>query len=126
MILELNRESHVPLYAQIVSEVCRRMTDGALKVGDRLPANRELAKTLGVNRNTVTTAYAELAADGLISSRVGSGTYVSRLPLPASTDSFKGRGLTSPMSSPLSSPMLWDALLTLQTRDNWLAEMSSL
>src|SRR6185369_14457443 len=43
MLLELNRDSHVPLYAQIVSEVCRRMTDGALKVGDRLPANRELA-----------------------------------------------------------------------------------
>ena len=122
MLLELNRDSHVPLYAQIVSEVCRRMTDGALKVGDRLPANRELARTLGVNRNTVTTAYAELAADGLISSRVGSGTYVTRLPSPTPRASFKAQD----PGSPISSPMLWDALLTLQTRDNWLAEMSSL
>lgn len=118
MLLELNRDSHVPLYAQIVSEMRRRMADGALKVGDRLPANRELARSLGVNRNTVTTAYAELAADGLISSRVGSGTYVSFLPLPAAT-SAAGLHVQS-------SPMMWDALLTAQTRDNWLAEMSSL
>lgn len=118
MLLEINRDSHVPLYAQIVSEVCRRMTDGALKVGDRLPANRELAKTLGVNRNTVTTAYAELAADGLISSRVGSGTYVSRVPSPSPTPALN--------VSSFKSPMNWDALLTLQTRDNWLAEMSNL
>lgn len=116
MLLELNRDSHVPLYAQIVSEVRRRMNDGALKIGDRLPANRELARSLGVNRNTVTTAYAELAADGLISSRVGSGTYISRLP--AASPPAK---LHTP-----SSPMPWDALLALQTRDNWLTEMSSL
>jgi DNA-binding GntR family transcriptional regulator len=77
MLLELRRDSHIPLYTQIVTEVRRKITDGALKVGDRLPANRELAKALGVNRNTVTTAYAELAADGLITARVGSGTYIS-------------------------------------------------
>ena len=118
MHLELNRDSHVPLYAQIVSEVRRRISDGALKVGDRLPANRELARSLGVNRNTVTTAYAELAADGLISSRVGSGTYISRLPVPA-----RSSALEQPTTTP---PMFWDALLTVQPRDNWLAEMSSL
>lgn len=83
MLLALQRDSHTPLYTQIVVEVRRLITDGALKVGDRLPANREFAKTLGVNRNTVTTAYAELAADGLITSRVGSGTYISRVPAPA-------------------------------------------
>jgi GntR family transcriptional regulator/MocR family aminotransferase len=53
---------------------------GALKVGDRLPANRELAKSLGVNRSTVTTAYEELTADGLITSRIGSGTFVCAVP----------------------------------------------
>src|SRR2546421_11965194 len=116
MLLELNRNSQMPLYTQIVAEVRRMITGGALKVGDRLPANRELARTLGVNRNTVTTAYAELAADGLISSRVGSGTYVSRLPSPMPTASLKAPG----PGSPISSPMLWDALLTLQARDNWL------
>src|SRR5882724_902644 len=88
---------------------------GALKAGDRLPANRELAKTLGVNRNTVTTAYAELAAEGLITSRVGSGTYISQMPAPAS----RVREEATP------SPMSWESLLSVQSRDNWLQEMSS-
>src|SRR5882724_7788612 len=88
---------------------------GALKAGDRLPANRELAKTLGVNRNTVTTAYAELAAEGLITSRVGSGPYISQMPAPAS----RIREEAAP------SPMSWESLLSVQSRDNWLQEMSS-
>ncbi len=115
MLLALQRDSHTPLYTQIVVEVRRMIVGGALKVGDRLPANRELAKTLGVNRNTVTTAYAELAADGLITSRVGSGTYISRVPAPAS----RIREQAPP------SPMSWESLLSVQSRDNWLQEMSS-
>ena len=115
MLLALQRDSHTPLYTQIVVEVRRMIAGGALKVGDRLPANRELAKTLGVNRNTVTTAYAELAADGLITSRVGSGTYISRVPAPAN----RIREHAPP------SPMSWESLLSVQSRDNWLQEMSS-
>jgi 2-aminoadipate transaminase len=114
VLLELKRDSHTPLYAQIVSEVRRMIADGALKVGDRLPANRELARTLGVNRNTITTAYAELAADGLITSRVGSGTYISRMP------SFSA---PRPAEQPIPSAMPWDSLLAVRARDNWLHEM---
>jgi 2-aminoadipate transaminase len=117
MLVALQRNSHTPLYTQIVAEVRRMIADGALKVGDRLPANRELAKTLGVNRNTVTTAYAELAADGLITSRVGSGTYISRVPAPAPASRIREQAPPSPMS--------WESLLSVQSRDNWLQEMSS-
>lgn len=117
MLLALQRDSHTPLYTQIVVEVRRMIADGALKVGDRLPANRELAKTLGVNRNTVTTAYAELAADGLITSRVGSGTYISRVPAPAPATGIREHAPPSSMS--------WESLLSVQSRDNWLQEMSS-
>lgn len=116
MLLELKRDSHVPLYTQIVTEVRRRISDGALKIGDRLPANRELAKTLGVNRNTVTNAYAELAADGVITSRVGSGTYITRVPAPAPASPAKEQSLPSPMP--------WESLLAVQGRDNWLQEMA--
>ncbi len=117
MLLELKRESRAPLYSQIVTEVRRMIAGGTLKIGDRLPANRELAKTLGVNRNTVTTAYAELAAEGLITSRVGSGTYISRVPAPAPASRIREEAAPSPMS--------WESLLSVQSRDNWLQEMSS-
>jgi DNA-binding transcriptional MocR family regulator len=117
MHLALQRDSHTPLYSQIVSEVRRMISSGALNIGDRMPANRELARTLGVNRNTVTTAYAELAADGLITSRVGSGTYVNRKPEPAPTTRIGEHVSPAPMS--------WESLLSVQSRDNWLQEMSS-
>ena len=49
---------------------------GSLAADTRLPASRQLARDLGVNRITVENAYSELEADGLVFSRVGSGTYV--------------------------------------------------
>lgn len=115
MLLELDRNSHVPLYTQIATEVRRIIAAGTIKVGDRLPANRELARTLGVNRNTVTTAYAELTADGLITSRVGSGTYVSGVPR-SESPRIRNEALTTPMP--------WEALLAERGRDNWLHEMT--
>ncbi|MCI0337787.1 MAG: PLP-dependent aminotransferase family protein [Acidobacteria bacterium] len=116
MIFALDRDSHIPLYAQIATQVREMISRGALKMGDRLPANRELAKSLGVNRSTVTTAYDELMADGLISSRVGSGTYVSAVP--ASGSRSAERELRRP------SPMPWGALLADQKRDKWLSGMT--
>ena len=49
------------------------------KLGDRLPPTRTLAQDLGVSRNTVITAYSELANEGLVISRFGGGSFVSNL-----------------------------------------------
>ncbi|HEY6330809.1 MAG TPA: winged helix-turn-helix domain-containing protein, partial [Blastocatellia bacterium] len=64
MMFELDRDSHTPLYAQIACQIRNMITGGVLKIGDRIPANRELSRVLGVNRTTVNTAYQELWADG--------------------------------------------------------------
>ncbi|MBC7843410.1 MAG: winged helix-turn-helix transcriptional regulator [Gemmatimonadaceae bacterium] len=53
---------------------------GELRVGDRLPASRALAKELRVSRNTVEAAIAQLASEGLVERRVGSGTRVCSVP----------------------------------------------
>ncbi|AWV46841.1 PLP-dependent aminotransferase family protein [Hafnia alvei] len=45
--------------------------------GSKLPATRELAKMLGVSRNTVMNAYERLFADGFLETRVGDGTYIT-------------------------------------------------
>lgn len=50
---------------------------GALPSGARLPPTRALATELGVARQTVVLAYERLAAEGYVSARTGSGTYVS-------------------------------------------------
>ncbi len=76
MRIPLDRQSHIPLYQQIKAYLRQAILSGSLAPDTRLPASRQLARDLGVNRITVETAYSELEADGLIYSRVGSGTFV--------------------------------------------------
>jgi GntR family transcriptional regulator/MocR family aminotransferase len=90
MRIPIDRQSSVPLYRQIETALRQGILAGGLAPDTRLPATRQLARDLGVNRITVETAYAELEADGLIVSRVGSGSYVLPLyaPPPRPPDSF--------------------------------------
>ncbi len=80
MRIPLDRQSQIPLYQQIKAHLRQGILSGNLPPGTRLPASRTLAHDLGVNRITVETAYSDLEADGLVFSRVGSGTYVSLSP----------------------------------------------
>ena len=83
MRIPLDRQSATPLYQQIKTYLSQGILAGSLASDTRLPASRQLARDLGVNRITVETAYAELEADGLIFSKVGSGTYILPIkPLP--------------------------------------------
>ena len=76
MLIPLDRQSEQPLYQQIEAYFRECILSGSLGAETRLPSTRQLASDLGVNRITIETAYRALEADGLIYSRVGSGTYV--------------------------------------------------
>jgi GntR family transcriptional regulator/MocR family aminotransferase len=76
MRIPLDRQSTVPLYQQIETHLRQGILSGSLAPDTRLPASRQLARDLGINRITVENAYAVLETDGLVFSRVGSGTYV--------------------------------------------------
>jgi 2-aminoadipate transaminase len=82
MLQEIDRESRVPLYQQIREQLRTLILAGDLPKGIRLPPERELARSLGVNRTTVSNAYQELAADGYVEGHVGRGTIVCAHPLP--------------------------------------------
>jgi DNA-binding GntR family transcriptional regulator len=66
----------MPLSLQIVGQLQEAIQTGRLVRGTRLPSTRSLARTLGVSRNTVLTAYEELVSRGLLRSRRGAGMYV--------------------------------------------------
>lgn len=66
-----------PLYQRIIDEVRRRIAEGGLLPGERLPPTRDLARTLGADPNTVAHAYGILKAEGILEARRGDGTYVS-------------------------------------------------
>lgn len=74
--IKLKRSSALPLYQQIKQGIVTAIERGELPPSTRLPATRVLARQLGVNRVTVVTAYAELAAEGYIDSHVGRGSFV--------------------------------------------------
>ena len=76
---QLDRTSIVPLYRQIYESLRESILTGTLPESTRLPPERALSDRLEVNRSTVVHAYRELAADGLIEQRVGSGSRVAPL-----------------------------------------------
>ena len=72
----IHRDRHQPLSLQIVRQLQEAIDAGRVARGTRLPSSRSLARTLGVSRNTVLTAYEELTARGYIRGRRGAGMFV--------------------------------------------------
>lgn len=73
----LDRESDKPLYQQLEGCIAAFIDDGRLPRGAKLPASRDLATKLGINRNTVTSAYEALSKKNRTHSHVGQGTFVT-------------------------------------------------
>lgn len=65
-----------PRYLALVEAIARAIEQGELQVGERLPPQRRLAWSLGLNPSTTQQAYREAAARHLVSGEVGRGTYV--------------------------------------------------
>ena len=71
----LDRSGASPLYEQLKADIL----SGALPGGSRLPSGRALAEHLGLSRVTVETAYAQLLAEGYLTSRPRAGYFVEQL-----------------------------------------------
>jgi len=91
--LALDTRSPVPLYRQLFEELRRRILLGALRPGDKLPTVRELAVLARVNRNTAARAVRALEEAGLVTSRVGRGTFVTHRPGGPGTDPALSRAV---------------------------------
>jgi GntR family transcriptional regulator len=74
--IDIATGTSVPIYRQIVDQVCRAAVSGVLKPDDQLPSVRELAEELVLNPNTVARAYGELVREGVAESRQGRGVFI--------------------------------------------------
>ena len=70
---QLNFNSPIPIYEQIVRQAHFLIASGALPEGELIPSVREVAKTLTINPQTVVRAYSELKAADLIAAVRGQG-----------------------------------------------------
>jgi GntR family transcriptional regulator/MocR family aminotransferase len=76
LLVALDRTSPHALREQLEGELRRAVRDGRLAIGTALPPSRVLAHELGVARSVVVDAYGQLAAEGYLEARQGSGTRV--------------------------------------------------
>ena len=76
-VLLLQRDGATSLTAQLIDAVRAQALSGALVAGVRLPSSRRLAEQLAVSRTVTQTAYEQLAAEGLIHSVRGAGSFVA-------------------------------------------------
>jgi GntR family transcriptional repressor for pyruvate dehydrogenase complex len=88
MITPVDRHDVADSAAAVVAHVRQLIDRGALGPGARLPAERDLARQVGVSRPTVRAGLRTLAALGVVRSRRGSGTYIPEGPPTLGTDAL--------------------------------------
>jgi GntR family transcriptional regulator / MocR family aminotransferase len=96
--LGIDRRDSEPLQAQIARQIRDMVLHGRLKPDVRLPSSRTLADELGVARATVVEAFEQLAGEGYIETKAGSGTRVaSELPETLLSSGLFGERLHAPV-----------------------------
>lgn len=77
LLLALDRKRVEPLGAQLEGELREAIRSGRLAPDERLPSSRALARELGVSRGLIQECYAQLHAEGYLTTRTGSATRVA-------------------------------------------------
>src|SRR5918995_783080 len=78
LFVRIDPQSREPLQAQVYASIRRAILDGVVPPGARLPSSRALASDLSISRTTAVLAFDQLAAEGYLTTRSGSGTFVSK------------------------------------------------
>jgi GntR family transcriptional regulator/MocR family aminotransferase len=77
MILDINRNSTIPIKKQLYDALTYKILRGEFEHGQKLPSSRQLSEELNIARNTVVEIYEQLIAEAYLVTRKGSGTFVS-------------------------------------------------
>ncbi|MGG0823758.1 GntR family transcriptional regulator [Paenibacillus turicensis] len=88
MIINLDMQSELPIYSQLVYQIIEGVASGELQLGEALPSVRNLAADIGVNLHTVNKAYTLLKQDGYIQIHRQKGVVVNPEGMPPITDDF--------------------------------------
>lgn len=92
---QLQAVRKVRVYEEIVSQITSLVLNGDLKLGDKLPSERELGERFGVGRNSVREATRALESANLVETRQGEGTFVTVTPdtlVPALSEKISSEG----------------------------------
>ncbi len=76
LALHITAEGDTPLHQQIYEQIRAAVLTGRVKLNQRIPASRQLAKSLSVSRTTVIQSYDQLISEGYLETKPGAGTFV--------------------------------------------------
>lgn len=74
--MQVNFDASKPIYEQIIDQVKKMLVRKELTPGDKLPSQRDMAREIEVNPNTIQRAYREMEVLGLVETRRGKGTFL--------------------------------------------------
>lgn len=113
MLITIDQNDSRPIYQQIADEIRFFIARGELKENTSLPSVRQLASDLGVNLNTVATAYRELQTDGLLAIKHGAGAVVaSRIAFEKTEDNLR-KPLRSALANMFLAGLSWAEIMNL-------------
>ncbi len=76
LTLQIQTDLDLPLHRQVYEQIRLAILSGRLRSRQRLPASRQLAKSLGISRTTVIQSYDQLISEGYLQTKQGAGTFV--------------------------------------------------
>ena len=73
---KMNYNAEMPIYLQVIHDLKKKMIQGKILPGEKLPSNRELAVLYKINQNTAARIYREMETHGYCYTKRGIGTFV--------------------------------------------------
>src|SRR5690242_15234681 len=77
-LIAVDRQSTIPIFRQVANSLIELIKNGKIKPGYQLPASRDMASVLKLNRTTVVAAYEELQAQGWLEVIKRKGNFVAQ------------------------------------------------
>ncbi len=113
MIIIIDQNDSRPIYQQIADEIRLLIARGELTENATLPAVRQLAGDLGVNLNTVATAYRELQAEGLLAIKHGAGAVVASRTTSGKSEENLRKPLRAALANLFLAGLSWAEIMNL-------------
>jgi GntR family transcriptional regulator len=113
MYIVVDENDRRPIYQQVVDEIKALIARGELLEGTPLPPVRQVAADLGVNLNTIATAYRELQREGLITVRHGAGAVVLSSTAQGKTDDELRKPLRAALTQLALSGLVRTEIMTI-------------
>ena len=113
MLIVIDENDSRPIYQQIADEIRLLIAKRELTEEMALPSVRQLAGDLGINLNTVATAYRELQSEGLLSIKHGAGAVVASLVTLEKNEDNLRKPLRSALANMFLAGLGWAEIMNL-------------